>query len=106
MAQNREKTVKKPRGPGKQFAPGNRVNPGGRPKIPEDVKLLFREASPRAIKELLSIFDDEQSRPGDKIRAAEAILNRAWGTPVQSVELANKAGEELKLKIEYVSKTK
>lgn len=87
---------------GTSFKPGNPG--GGRKKIPEEVIEMCRAASPRAIQELIAVFDDEQARPGDKIRASEAILNRAWGCPRQAVDLANEDGQPLKLIIEYASK--
>lgn len=88
MAQNREKSVKKPRGPGRKFQPGNCANPGGRPKIPEEVKEMARAASPQAMKALIGILESQDSRPNDIIRAAEVIMNRAYGTPTQSVEMS------------------
>jgi len=87
---------------GTSFKPGNPG--GGRKKIPEDVLEMCRAASPRAIRELIAIFDDENARPGDKIRASEAILNRAWGSPRQAIDLSNGDGEPLKLIVEYASK--
>jgi hypothetical protein len=100
--QSKEKTVKKRRGG--SFKPGKSGNPGGRPKISEDILAMCRAASPRAISELLAVFDDEQARPGDKIRASEAILNRAWGTPTQSVELSGAEGKALEILIKYADK--
>ena len=89
-AENSKKTVKKTHGT--PFKPGNSGNPGGRPKIPEEVKTMARAASPKAMRALIAILDDENSRPPDIIRAAEAIINRAYGTPQQSIELTGVAG--------------
>jgi len=44
------------------------------------------------MKALIAILDDESSRPPDIIRAAEAIINRAYGTPQQSIELTGLEG--------------
>lgn len=65
---------------------------------------MCRAASPRAIAELLAVFDDEQARPGDKIRASEAILNRAWGSPRQAIDLSNGEGGPLEIIIKYADK--
>jgi len=91
---------------GRPIKKGQVLNPGGRPKIPEEVVEMCRAASPRAISELIAVFDDEQARPGDKIRASEAILNRAWGSPRQAIDLSNGDEGPLKLIIEYVSPPK
>ncbi|MFA5165429.1 MAG: hypothetical protein WC481_07695 [Candidatus Omnitrophota bacterium] len=103
MAQNGEIKAKR-RGPGRPIKKGEVLNPGGRPKIPEDVREMCRAASSRAIQELLHVFEDEQARPGDKIRAAEALLNRAWGTPTQSMELSSAEGKALEILIKYADK--
>jgi hypothetical protein len=39
---------------------------------------------------------------GDRIRAAESILNRAYGTPPQSMELAVANWEPLEIRIKFV----
>lgn len=69
---------------------GESGNPNGRPKIPEDVKEAFKNATPKAIETLQTILDNPEARDGDKIRAAEIILDRAWGKPTQSMELDGK----------------
>jgi len=48
-----------------------------------------------AIKTLAAVMRGAKTRPAEKIRAAEVILNRAWGTPTQSVELTGKDGGPL-----------
>jgi hypothetical protein len=99
-----EKGVKKARGKGRPIQKGQVLNPGGRPKIPQEVKDMARAASPQAMQALISILNSDYSRPNDIIRAAEVILNRAYGTPTQSVELSNSANEQLKILVEYVNK--
>lgn len=101
MAQNSEK---KARGRGRPIQKGQVLNPGGRPKIPEDVKEACKAASVEAVDVLLTLMRSEDTNAGERIKAAVAILNRAWGTPAQSVEISGKEGEPLALKIEYVSK--
>ena len=101
MAQNGEK---KARGRGRPIQKGQVLNPGGRPKIPDDVKEAARAACPRAIQVLISIMENEDANQGERIKAAVALLNRAYGTPMQSVEVSGKDGEQLGIKIEYVSK--
>jgi hypothetical protein len=92
----------KPRG--RPIQKGQVLNPTGRPKIPEDIKDACKAASIEAIGILLSLMRSEDTNAGERIKAATTILNRAWGTPAQSVEISNKDGEQLSLKIEYVSK--
>jgi hypothetical protein len=90
-SQSREKTgAKPPRGV--RFGEGQKGNPGGRPKLPEELKLAFRRAAPDALAVLERVMRSSKARPGDRIRAAEVILNRGYGTPTQSVELTGKDG--------------
>ena len=86
MAANSEKTAKKGR-PGSPFQPGQSGNPSGRPKVPEDVKAAFREHTHEALETLVRIINSETSKDADKIRAAEIIMDRAWGKAAQSMEL-------------------
>lgn len=78
--------------PGRPFAKGKSGNPGGRPKLPEELKQAFRALAPEALKTLESVMRSSKARPGDRIRAAETILNRGYGTPVQAVEVTGRDG--------------
>jgi hypothetical protein len=69
------------------FKKGQSGNPGGKPKLPEDIVALAREHSPLILKRLIEFATGKREcEPTVAIRAAEAVLNRAWGTPRQSVE--------------------
>lgn len=79
---NSKKTVK-----GKPFKPGQSGNPGGRPKTLQEVKDAFRLHTVTALNTLVSIVEHSE-KDSDRVRAAECILNRAWGTPEQSVAVS------------------
>lgn len=85
LAAKSEKSAK--RGLGKPFLPGQSGNPSGRPKIPEEVKEAFRAATGDACRVLCEIVNDFSAKDSDRIRAAEVILDRAWGKPVQAVDV-------------------
>jgi len=94
-----QKSEKKARGRGRPIQKGQVLNPGGRPKIPEDIKEAARAASPKAIQVLVSIMENEEANQGERIKAAIAILNRAYGTPAQSVEITGKEDKPLAIKV-------
>jgi hypothetical protein len=69
---------------------GQSGNPGGRPKQIVDVQALARQHTPEAIKRLT--FWMASDNPKASPMACVALLNRAWGNPVQPNELTGKDG--------------
>lgn len=96
---NAQKNVKKARVIGRPIQKGQILNPGGRPRIPEDIKILARAASKEAIETLISIMGKEDAKDSDRLKASELILNRAWGTPAQSVEVSGADGVPLAIRL-------
>jgi len=89
MAENSTKTAKK-RGPGRPFKKGVCPNPAGRPKMPNEMRDAFKALAPESLEVLRKIMQSDETRDNDRIRAIEIILNRGYGTPVQSIEIGNK----------------
>jgi len=56
--------------------------------MPDELREAFRASSPKALAALNAILsgEDESAKAGDRIRASEVILDRAWGKPVQAIE--------------------
>ena len=71
------------------FTKGKSGNPGGRPREVAEVRELAKEHGPAAIERLVELMTSENERTA--VAACEAILNRGYGRPAQSVTLA---GEE------------
>jgi hypothetical protein len=71
---------------GHRFKKGTSGNPGGKPKAIVEVQTLAREHSREAIEGLVRILRDEKTPPAAVVAAANALLDRAWGRPSQSVE--------------------
>lgn len=95
MAEKAEKAAKKvPENRTKtgQFRPGISGNPGGRPKMPEEFRQLARENSIPALQVVVNILKNPASANKDRLKAAEIILDRAWGKPVQGVEMSGPGG--------------
>jgi hypothetical protein len=55
--------------------------------MPEELKEAFREHSTDALEALVQIVNDKKARAGDRVRAAEVILDRGYGKPAQSVSV-------------------
>ena len=76
-----------------RFKKGN--HSGGRKRLPEDLKEAFRAECQKALKTLVSILDSADASNRDKIRAAEIILDRGYGKPVQAVEMDADAAPQI-----------
>ena len=71
------------------FEKGKSGNPGGRPKEVAEVRELAQKHGPAAIQRLVTLMSSDNERTA--VAACEAILNRGYGRPAQSVTVA---GEE------------
>lgn len=77
-----------------RFVKGKTGNPGGRPKIPKCVVEAAKAHTVDAIKALAEIATSG-SDDSARVKAAEALLNRAWGKPVETHALTGANGEPL-----------
>ena len=69
-----------------QFTKGNPGNPGGRPKVPEEVKEMLRAAAPQAVQLLVDTLNNDKVKTDLRIKCAETILDRAYGKATQPIE--------------------
>jgi uncharacterized protein DUF5681 len=69
------------------WAKGQSGNPGGRPRAIVEVQELARRETAASIAALVRIRDSAETPPAAVVAAATALLDRAWGRPVQSHEL-------------------
>ena len=80
-AENSGKTAR-----GRPFKPGQSGNPGGRPKMPEEMRQILREAGPELARKLLAYT--EHSNPKIAMWAITEALDRAYGKPVQAQDIS------------------
>ena len=78
MPENREKNG--------QFTKGSNGNPGGRPKVPDEVKAMLKAAAPDAVKLLTETMNNPNVRADLRIRCAETVMDRVYGKAVQPIE--------------------
>src|SRR5215204_950433 len=67
--------------------PGEVRNPGGRPKLPAEVREAAMARTVRAIEILGDIMENESAPEAARIAAADKILDRALGKAPQSLDV-------------------
>ena len=67
-----------------RFQKGVSGNPGGRPKLPAEMKEMFQAKAPEAFEVLCQHLNAKDPRVS--VAAATQILDRAYGRPVQSID--------------------
>lgn len=75
--------------PEKGIQPGEVRNPmgAGANVMSRELKRAFREKTLDALNTLYEVMMNKHARPFDRVRAAESILDRAWGRPKESVDI-------------------
>ena len=94
MSENREKQTGRRTPPRSAWVPGQSGNPGGRPKVAAEIRDLAREHGAKAIERLVALM--ESKKPAIALRAAEAVLDRGYGRPLQAMKLIEDPPEKSK----------
>lgn len=95
-------------GPDGRFLPGNRANPGGRPRELKELKHYIQLHGFELVEALFAVVRGEprQERrgrrttlvypaPNERVLACKELLNRGYGRPVLAVEMTGRAGGPL-----------
>lgn len=86
--------------PLRPFKPGESGNPGGRPKGDIELRRAARERTAEALETLINIMRNQKAPAAARVSAAEALLSRGWGKPVQPTAFTDIDGNDRPLGIE------
>jgi hypothetical protein len=81
VAENSAKTA-----PGTPFEKGKSGNPGGRPRIPDEVKQVFEAKTLRTVERLFELMESDNEKVA--MRAVEVALDRQLGKVTDKLELS------------------
>ena len=84
------------------FQLGRSGNPGGRPKLPAEMREMFQAKAPEAFEVLSRHLQSPDAKVA--IAAATQILDRAYGRPVQSID-ANITEDPIRYIVELPKKS-
>src|SRR5918995_1644717 len=79
--------------------PGQALNPGGRPKVPAEVREAAMALTADAIRTLGEIMRDPKAPPATRVTAADKILDRALGRPAQTMDVKSEKRDLLEYSI-------
>lgn len=65
------------------FEPGKSGNPGGRPRLPAEVREMARGYTEQCIRKAGSLI--EHKDPNVSLKALTFLMDRAWGKPTQPI---------------------
>lgn len=82
-----------------RLLPGSTANPGGRKALSPEVRALLQAHTEDAVRALVSIMTNVELKPADRIRAAEAFLDRALGRAPQAVTVTGQDGNPIQLDV-------
>jgi hypothetical protein len=68
------------------WLPGRSANPGGRTKDSFAIQELAKSYAPQAVKTLAALMVDKRVPAQVRVNAAQALLDRGYGRPAQSIE--------------------
>ena len=71
----------------KSWKPGQSGNPGGRSKAKQNIVDIARSATPKAMRTMIAIMENEKAPFSVRAYCADKVIDRAYGKPAQSTNV-------------------
>lgn len=78
-----------------KFAPGNRANPGGRPKMSAEEREAWQALSTKCRAKLEEIASREDTHPAIIVKIADLATDRGYGKAVQAIDFSAQEGTKV-----------
>ena len=88
------------RNPKGQFTQNNKS--GGRKKIPDDIREMLAEATPKAIGMLIDTMNDPNAKIELRVACAEKIIDRVYGKALQPIDIDGGIDNTFRVEIEVI----
>ena len=99
-APGKGKKIRRRKTPSSVWKPGQSGNPGGRPKVAAEIQAVARDHGREAIERLVALMHSKNESVA--VRAAEALLDRGYGRPIQGMEMIEKEKAPVPTRIRVV----
>ncbi len=103
-SENRQKQAVRRKTPSSVWKPGQSGNPGGRPKVAAEIQAVARDHGREAIERLVALMGSKNESVA--VRAAEALLDRGYGRPVQELSGQEAAPKQTAIRVTFVEPPK
>lgn len=81
----------------KPWQPGQSGNPGGRPKVPEELLARMKQVCPQVVEFHIAAMNNPRAKLADRQRSSVFLWENVYGKPPQDVNLGGQDGNPIQV---------